>query len=345
MLSLKLVSSVCFCTDCLIFFLILLISTHTDICFVVGTDLLHDKKRARLKTLDEYYFIRGATGLTGTKELTAITIEESAKVAERRRTKRIVLGLLIIAIAEALLLLRFLNTSLQCSSLPLILYPLYPLIGCQKEVEVGNIRSSYYDTSTAALRLEERERDVNVPARQPVVTTRLMQSLDGKKEQLKYKTKESSESRSRLFSLRWPRMMSFGKQKAVFSPTMSELPCFWGHCLITPQTHSRLPWGVRLEHLSMPSDFEYQIGQASQDLSLMSEQLVSDVHSFVIESEDIQSNISDTALKTLKAAENNLQTVEVEHSESTHSVEVNFFSIGLKFVVRLLVDFLESFIL
>ena len=94
----------------------------------------------------------------------------------------------------------------------------------------------------------------------------------------------------------------------------------------------------------MPSDFEYQIGQVSQDLSLMSEQLVSDVHSFVIESEDIQSNISDTAFKILKAAEDNLQTVEVEHSETIQMAEINFFSIGLKFVVRLLVDFLENLI-
>ena len=95
----------------------------------------------------------------------------------------------------------------------------------------------------------------------------------------------------------------------------------------------------------MPSDFEYQIGQASHDLSLMSEQLVSEVHSFVMESEDIQSNISDTALKILKAAEDNLQTDEVENSETIQMAEINFFSIGLKFVVRLLVDFLESFIL
>ena len=258
--------------------------------------------------------------------MTAITIEESAKVAERRRTKRIVLGLLIIAIAEALLLLRFLHTSLQCSSLPLILYPLYPLIGCQKEVEVGNIRSSYYDTSTAALRLEER----------------LMP--DGKRKQAasaNNNAEEKFKSRSRLLSLRWPRMLSFGKRKAV-SPTLSESPCFWGRCLITPHTHSRLPWGVQLDHLSMPSDFEYQIGQASQELS---EKLVSDVHSFVIESEDIQSNISDTVFKILKAAEDNLQTVEVEHNESIQMAEINFFSIGLKFVVRLLVDFLENLIL
>ena len=92
----------------------------------------------------------------------------------------------------------------------------------------------------------------------------------------------------------------------------------------------------------MPSDFEYQI---SEELALVSEQLVSDVHSFVIESDDIQSNISDTALKTLKAAEDKLQTVEVDKNDTTQIVKINFFSVGLKFIVRLLVGFLESLIL
>ena len=309
------------------------------------TDLLHDKKRARLKTLDEYYFIRGATSLTGTKELTEITIEESAKVADRRRMKKIVLGLVIIAIAEALILLRFLNASIQCNSLPLILYPLYPLIGCQSETDNRN-RSSYNSSSAPfSRRSEERECDVDVVSPQPVVATGSMPSHDGKRKQTanaNVKTKAKSESR--LLSFRWPRMLPFGKQKAV-SPTMSESPCFWGHCMITPHFHSRLPWGVRLEHLSMPSDFEYQIGQVSEELSLMSEQLVSDVHAYVTESDAIQSNISDTALKTLKAAEDNLQTGEVEHNETIQIVKINFFSIGLKFVVRVLIGFLESLIL
>ena len=323
----------------------LFILTSVLFCSVDGTDLLHDKKRARLKTLDEYYFIRGATSLTGTKELAAITIEESAKIAERRRMKRIVLGLLIVAIAEALVLFWFLNISMfQCNSLPLILYPLYPLIGCQSEVG-SRSRSSYNNTSTPTSRLEERERDVDIVSPQPVVATRPMPSLDGKRKQtanVNVKTKEKSESM--LLSLRWPRVLPFGKQKAV-SPTMSESPCFWGHCIINPHFHSRLPWGVHLEHLSVPSDFEYQIGQVSQELSLMSEQLVSDVHSFVTESDDIQSNISDTALKTLKAAEDKLQTVEVDQNDTTQIVKINFLSMGLKHVVRLLVGFLESLIL
>ena len=89
----------------------------------------------------------------------------------------------------------------------------------------------------------------------------------------------------------------------------------------------------------MPSDFEYQI---SQELALVSEQLASDAHSLVTASDDIQSNISDTALKTLKAAEDNLNLQAVEYSTQTKSLS---FSDELKFAVRLLIDFLESLIL
>mmetsp|Transcript_7656 Transcript_7656/g.15599 ORF Transcript_7656/g.15599 Transcript_7656/m.15599 type:complete len:1368 (-) Transcript_7656:213-4316(-) len=285
------------------------------------TDLLHDKKRARLKTLEEYYFIRGGTSLTGTKELTAITIEESAKLADRRRMKKIVLGLLIIAIAEALLLLRFLNVSIHCESLPLILYPLYPLIGCQSQKS-----NNHSNPSTSSL--EERE----VLSPQPDVVTRPITSLHGNMTQT-----AKAKHESKLLSFRWPRVLSFSKRKAV-SPTMAKSPCFWGRCIINP--HSRLPWGVRLEHLPMPSDFEYQI---SEELALVSEQLVSDVHSFVIESDDIQSNISDTALKTLKAAEDNLQAVE--YYETTRIDNISFLSNGLKYLVRIIIDFLERMVL
>ncbi len=238
-------------------------------------------------------------------------------------------GLLIIAIVEALILLRFLNTSIQCESLPLILYPLYPLIGCQSQ---GN-------SSSAPSAPKGEERAVLSP--EPNVVTRPVPvpQLHGKKKQpANAKTSAKIETKSALF--RWPRILSFRRTRAV-SPSLSDSPCFWGHCIIIPQ--SRLPWGVRLKHLPMPSDFEYQV---SQELALVSEQLASDAHSLVTASDDIQSNISDTALKTLKAAEDNLnlQAEAVEYSTQTQTKSLSF-SDGLKFVVRLLIDFLESLIL
>lgn len=257
--------------------------------------------------------------------MTEITIEESAKVAERRRTKNVVFGLLLIAIAEALILLRFLNTSIQCESLPLILYPLYPLIRCQSQ---GNKSSS----NPSTLKMEE---DVALSP-QPNYVTRPVPPIHGQRKQaVNAKTNAKIEPKAALF--RWPRVLSFRKRRAV-SPTLSDSPCFWGHCIITPQ--SRLPWGVRLEHLPMPSDFEYQV---SQELALVSEQLASDAHSLVTESDDIQTNISDTALKTLKAAEDNLNLQAVEYSTQTNSTFI--LSDGLKYVVGLLIGFLESLIL
>ncbi len=92
----------------------------------------------------------------------------------------------------------------------------------------------------------------------------------------------------------------------------------------------------------MPSDFEYQI---SQKLALAPEQLASDAHAFVTESDDIQSNISDTALKTLKAAEDNLNLQAVEYSTQTKRIFFLSDSDGLKYVLRLLIDLLESLIL
>jgi hypothetical protein len=308
---LKPVSNICFSQHLLRVSLLFMLTS-----LLFWTDLLHDKKRARLKTLDEYYFIRGGTSLTGTgtKELTAITLEENAKLADRRRLKKTVFGLSIIAIAEALLLLRFLAG--RCESLPLILYPFCTLIGCQKHED-----NSYSNPSGLKVR--------NVLPPQTDVMKIPMSSLHGKKRKQK--------SELKLLSFRWPRVMSIGKRKAVL-PRLTESPCFWGHCNISPQ--SRLPWGVRLEHLPMPSDFEYQL---SQELALMSEQLASVAHSFVCESVDIQSNISDTALKKLIAAENSLQAVE--YYETTSSESIDFLSNGLKYVVRFVIDFLESFLI
>lgn len=231
-------------------------------------------------------------------------------------------GLLLIAIAEALLLLRFLNVSIKCESLPLLLYPFYPLI-CQNQKDDSHTEEQSQKVNNYSNPSSLEERKVLPPQTEDIKIQ--LPSLNGKRK-----------SEPKLLSLRWPRVLSFGKRKAV-SPRLSESPCFWGHCNITPQ--SRLPWGVRLSHLPLPTDFEYQF---SQELALVSEQLVSDAHSFVCESVEIQSNISDTALKKLKAAENSLQAFEFETTSSENS---NFLSNGLKYAVRLVIDFLESLIL
>lgn len=227
-----------------------------------------------------------------TKELTEITIEEKAKLADKRRLKKIVFGLLIIAIAEAILLLRFMDVTIQCSSIPLILYPLYPLIGCQHQGK---------DSST-------KMKEVKVLASQSEVPTK----------------------RSPLLSWRWPSALSLRRRRVLF-PALSASPCFWGHCYVTPK--SRLPWGIRFEHHTMPTDFEYELDH--ELVLLLEEQLIQDAHLFVLENAEIQSNISNAAFTKLKAAENSLQKVEFE--TGSHSV--------LKDVVRFAIDLLERMII
>ena len=265
--------------------------------------------------MDEYYFIRGATGLTGTRELTKIAIEKSAKVAERRRLQKFVLVLLIIAIAEALLLMRFSNVSMHCENLPWILYPLYPLIGCHYQ----NVDSKKAESTCVF-------KEGTVWSAQIDTVENL--ELHGSDEQILVKYTAMSKSQT---------FLSFQRNDEAISPTLLlESPCFWGYCVIAPK--SRLPWGVRLEHLPMPSDLEYKF---SQDLELVSEQFLSEVHTYVNENVDIQSNVSDTVLNTLKTAENKLLAVEHYDEPRTDSI----FSIGLKQVVRLIIGYLESLIL
>jgi hypothetical protein len=202
--------------------------------------------------------------------------------------KKIVFGLLIIAIAEAILLLRFLDVTIQCSSLPLILYPLYPRIGCQ------------YQGKDSTTKMNE----IKVLASQSEVPTK----------------------KSPLISWRWPSALSLRRRRVLF-PALSASPCFWGHCYVTPK--SRLPWGIRLEHHTMPTDFEYELDH--ELVLLLEEHLIQDAHLFVLENAEIQSNISNAAFTKLKAAENSLQKVD---SQSV-----------LKDVVRFTIDFLERMII
>jgi hypothetical protein len=132
--------------------------------------------------------------------------------------------------------------------------------------------------------------------------------------------------KSPLISWRWPSALSLRRRRVLF-PALSASPCFWGHCYVTPK--SRLPWGIRLEHHTMPTDFEYELDH--ELVLLLEEHLIQDAHLFVLENAEIQSNISNAAFTKLKAAENSLQKVD---SQSV-----------LKDVVRFTIDFLERMII
>jgi len=69
------------------------------------TDFFRCKKRNRLKTLDEYYFIKGASSESGTATLTKIFLEDREKESDRRKARTIMAFLLLIVLMEAAVLL------------------------------------------------------------------------------------------------------------------------------------------------------------------------------------------------------------------------------------------------
>jgi len=68
-------------------------------------DFFRCKKRNRLKTLDEYYFIKGASSESGTATLTKIFLEDREKESDRRKARTIMAFLLLIVLMEAAVLL------------------------------------------------------------------------------------------------------------------------------------------------------------------------------------------------------------------------------------------------
>ena len=64
-------------------------------------DFFRCKKRNRLKTLDEYYFIKGASSELGHAKLTQILLEDREKERYRLKARKIMAFLLITVFAEA----------------------------------------------------------------------------------------------------------------------------------------------------------------------------------------------------------------------------------------------------
>ena len=65
------------------------------------TAFFHDDKRNHVKSLDDYYFIGGATDVTATDKLTRIPLSDRAKEQDRRRRRKIIAALILVAFAEA----------------------------------------------------------------------------------------------------------------------------------------------------------------------------------------------------------------------------------------------------
>jgi hypothetical protein len=88
------------------------------------TSFKYDKRRNRVKTLEEYYFIRGATMVTCTKDLTRVNLEARETEKHNRRTRKIMISLIALALVEGAALMRVLGKQLSCESVPYLVYPL-----------------------------------------------------------------------------------------------------------------------------------------------------------------------------------------------------------------------------
>ena len=60
-------------------------------------------------------------------------MEDRVKESDRRKTRTIIIVLIVVALAEATVLLIMFKGSIRCDSYPALLYPLLPFIGCYEE--------------------------------------------------------------------------------------------------------------------------------------------------------------------------------------------------------------------
>ena len=104
---------------------VFLISMCSVFHYFCTSAFFNDKKRNRVKTLDEYYFIRGECRVSSTAQLTRISLEDHVKESDQRMSRKIVICLLLCILVQSVLLLGFFVGSMQYSSYPALLYLLF----------------------------------------------------------------------------------------------------------------------------------------------------------------------------------------------------------------------------
>lgn len=196
----------------------------------------HSRKRSRLKTLDEYYFIKGASNVTVTGELTRISLEDRAKERVRREARKIVIFLFIVVILQAVVLMGVLKQSVPCENYPIFLYPLFLLTGCREgETRKCTMVNEMADESFSP-HIESISSDsiiLNSTNEKPEKT--IPQNRSSEKESI------SENTESWIFSwMDWMWTWKTPKSNPV------RRPCVWGRCdfLLRPY----MLWGVGLRH-------------------------------------------------------------------------------------------------
>jgi len=197
-------------------------------------------KRSRLKTLDEYYYIKGACQMSGTGELTRIALENRAKEGVRREARKKLLVLLAIVIMEAVILFGVLSHSVPCENYPMALYPLLLLTGCHKgeSKEACVVQHDlHFDKKNQSLaeQVNSLLNNNSSTVRQPSKTKR--------PEAETTKASRPKERRS------WASLLTdwLWKWKPHRHSRDDVPPCVWGRC-----DNNYLPWGVMPRSLVLP---------------------------------------------------------------------------------------------
>ncbi|KAL7543031.1 hypothetical protein ACHAXR_012488 [Thalassiosira sp. AJA248-18] len=196
---------------------------------------LRTKKRRCLKSLDEYYFIKGASDLTCTSagELTRIALEDRAKEGVRREARKLIIVIALIALLEAVVLLGVLKHFVLCENYPILLYPLYLLTGCRNA-----------ESAKCTMVNEMAEMPLSL---QQNMTTAPSTELPPNNDVDDNEANVVSISEEKLGS--WTFWMTLPWK----TPHSSHLrpACVWGHCNFRSRPY--LPWGIRKPHLPLPA--------------------------------------------------------------------------------------------
>ena len=213
-----------------------------------------DTKRSRLKTLDEYYYIKGACQMSGTGELTRIALENRAKEGVRREARKKLLVLLAIVIMEAVILFGVLSHSVPCENYPMAIYPLLLLTGCRKgeSKEVCMVQHDlYFDKKNQSV-----AEKVNSALNNSSNTTRQSsKSKSSNSESTKSSRPEKRRSWASLLTDWWT-----WKPHRYSSDDVP--PCVWGRC-----DNNYLPWGVMPRSLVLPLSIGSSPSDNSSDMN------------------------------------------------------------------------------
>ena len=205
-----------------------------------------ETKRSRLKTLDEYYYIKGACQMSGTGELTRIALENRAKEGVRREARKKLLVLLAIVIMEALILLGVLSHSVPCENYPMALYPLLLLTGCHKGESKEDCAIHH---------------DLHFNRKNQSISEKVNSLLNNNSSTVRQPFKSSDLESTKA------------SERRSWAPTLTDWlwiwkphrhshddvpPCVWGRC-----DNNYLPWGVMPRSLVLP----LSIGSSPSDNS------------------------------------------------------------------------------